>query len=151
MTQGPLQTTQRPVPNITPLTEPFWQAAREHRFTLWRCKTCGASYWPASYCVRHENEPFMGNLAWQEVSGRGTVFTFDVVRRQLHPSFPTPYVYAIIELEEGPLFGSNVINCSVDDVYVGMPVEVVFDDISDTLSLPKFQPATQSASGQTRA
>ena len=55
-------------------------------------------------------------------------------------AFPVPYVYGLIELEEGPLFGSNVVECDPDEVYVGMPVEVVFDDINAEISLPKFRP-----------
>jgi hypothetical protein len=133
----------RPLPNVTPLTEPFWQAAREHRFVLFRCKTCGAWYWPPAFCRQHDNEPFMGNLEWLQASGRGRVFTFDIIRRQLHPAFPVPYVYGLIELEEGPLFGSNVVDCDPDSVYVGMPVEVVFEDVSDEFSLPKFRPAAE--------
>jgi uncharacterized OB-fold protein len=82
----------------------------------------------------------MANLAWQEASGRGRVFTFDVIRRPLHPAFPAPYVYALIELDEGPLFGSNVVNCSPGEVSVGLPVEVLFEDVEGGFSLPVFQP-----------
>lgn len=147
MTDEVLVPNTRPLPGVTPLTRPFWDAARDHRFTLFRCKTCGAWYWPAAYCrsSHHDNEPFMANLEWQTASGRGTVFTFDIVRRQAHPAFPVPYVYALVELEEGPLFGSNIVNCSVDDVAIGMPVEVVFEDISSEFSLPKFQPVDPAA------
>ena len=130
----------RPLPSVTALTQPFWDAAREHRFVLFQCQTCGAWYWPPAFCGNHDNQPFMANLEWREASGRGQVFTFDVLRRPMHPAFPVPYVYGLIELEEGPLFGSNVVGCSPDEVYVGMPVEVEFDDISNEFSLPKFRP-----------
>ena len=51
-----------------------------------------------------------------------------------------PYVYALIELEEGPIIGSNVIGCDVKDVKIGMPVEVVYEDITEEYTLPKFRP-----------
>ena len=135
-----LVSVERPVPSITPLTKPFWDAVRERRFTLFRCKSCGAWYWPPAFCRNHANEPFMSGLEWTEASGRGRVFTFDVVRRPTHPAFPVPYVYGLIELEEGPLFGSNVVDCNPDDVYVGMPVEVTYTDLADGLTLPQFRP-----------
>jgi uncharacterized OB-fold protein len=144
MTQETATDTSRPLPNVTPQTEPFWAAARENRFVLFRCKQCGAWYWPPAFCRFHDNEAFMGNLEWTEASGRGKVFTFDVIRRQMHPAFPVPYVYGLIETEEGPLFSANVVDCEPDEVYVGMPVEVTFEKISDEFTLPQFRPARSS-------
>ena len=130
----------RPLPNITPLTRPFWDAAREERFVLFRCKTCGAWYWPAAFCRHHDNGPFMSNLEWTEASGRGKVFVFDIIRRQMHPAFEVPYVYALVELEEGPLFGCNIIGCPPDEVSIGMPVEVTFEKLNEDVTLPQFKP-----------
>ncbi|MFC1816012.1 Zn-ribbon domain-containing OB-fold protein, partial [Thermodesulfobacteriota bacterium] len=79
---------------------------------------------------------------WVEASGRGKVFAFNIHQIAFDPAFQDdiPYVYALIELEEGPLSGSNVIGCGVDEVKVGMPVEVVYEDITEAYTLPKFQP-----------
>jgi len=62
------------------------------------------------------------------MSGRGRVYSFTVVRRPLIPDFAAiaPYIYAIIELEEGVRLTSNIINCQFEDVYVDMPVKAVF-------------------------
>jgi uncharacterized OB-fold protein len=66
------------------------------------------------------------------------------VRRANFPGFAkdVPYVVAIVEMDEGTRFTSNIIGCKPEDVYVDMPVEVVFEDITEEISLPKFRPAT---------
>ena len=51
-----------------------------------------------------------------------------------------PYVVAYVELEEGPLFCTNIVGCAIDDVENGMEVEVTFDRIDGELSVPKFRP-----------
>lgn len=132
----------RPLPNLDEDIAPFWQAVREHRFTLFQCKQCGAWYFPAAYCRNHENEPFMGNLAWTEASGRGKVFAYNVHHTAFDPAFKEklPYVYALIELEEGPMIGSNVVGIEPQKVFVGMPVEVTFEDIREGWALPLFRP-----------
>ena len=130
----------RPRPNINEDIRPFWDAVKERRFKLMRCQKCHEWYWPAAYCRFHENEPFKGNMAWEDASGRGKVFAFNVHRRAFTPAFEAPYVYALIELDEGPMFGTNVIGCKPEDVKIGMPVEVVFSDVEADLILPQFRP-----------
>jgi uncharacterized OB-fold protein len=127
-------------PSITPENRAFWEAAREHRFLLLRCAECGAWYWPYSGCRFHGNRPYLANMEWQEASGRAKVFTFNIHYLQFNPAYPTPYVYAQVETDEGPLFGTNIVNCAPESVYVGMPVRVVFDDVAPDISLPKFEP-----------
>ncbi len=53
-----------------------------------------------------------------------------------------PYVLAVVTLEEGPRMTTNIVQCAPEDVRIGLPVEVVFEDIADGISLPKFRPAT---------
>jgi uncharacterized OB-fold protein len=69
------------------------------------------------------------------------VLSFTVQRAQVDPAFKAPYVYAAIELEEGPMMVSNVVNCSPDGVRIGMPVRVVYRPISEHYTLPLFEPA----------
>jgi len=130
----------KPAPNIDEDILPFWEGLKRHEFLLLRCKTCGAWYWPAAYCRNHENEPFMGNMQWQPASGRGKVFTFNVHHWAFDPAFKedVPYVYALIELDEGPMFGTNIVGCSPDDVKIGQPVEIIFEDHPEEgFTLPK--------------
>ena len=132
----------RPLPNVDADSLPQWEGFKQHKFLLFRCKTCQAWYWPKAYCRNHPNEPYFGNMEWAEASGRGKVFTFNIHRWAFDPAFQSeiPYVYALIELDEGPLFGSNVVGCDPGQVYVGMPVEVVYEDITPEHTLPKFRP-----------
>jgi uncharacterized OB-fold protein len=129
----------KPKPNITESIRPFWEAVAKHRFVLMRCQKCQEWYWPAAYCRFHENEPFYGNMKWEEASGQGRVFAFNIHRKAMHPAFKTPYVYALIELTEGPMFGANIIDCEPEDVSIGMPVEVAFVTESDGTVLPQFR------------
>ena len=135
-------TLSRPRPNIDEDNRPFWDAVQERRFVLMRCQECGRWYWPAAYCRHHHNAPFFGSLRWEQASGRGRVFVFNIHRRAFHPAFEVPYVVALIELEEGPMFGSNIIGCPVQDVRVGMPVEVAFTEVEEGVVLPLFRAAS---------
>ena len=80
---------------------------------------------------------------WVKLSGKGQVYSFIVVHRRYHPAFAKeiPYTVAIIETEEGVRMLSNIIECKPEEVKIGMPVQVVFDDVSPEFSLPKFKPA----------
>ena len=91
--------------------EGFYDGLKKHKLLVWRCKTCGASYWPKAYCRNHENEPFAANMEWAEASGRGKIFAFNRHHMAFHPGFKDeiPYVYALIELDEGPLVSSTLV------------------------------------------
>jgi len=124
--------------------EPFWEGLKRHEFLLFRCQTCGAWYWPPAFCRNHANEPLFGNLAWEPASGKGKVFAFNIHYRAFHPGFAQdiPYVYALIELDEGPMFGTRIVGCDPKEVYIGMPVEVLYEDITDRFTLPYFRPTS---------
>lgn len=137
----------KPLPNVDADSRPQWEGFRRHTFLLFRCKTCGAWYWPKAFCRNHPNEPFFGNLEWTKASGRGTVFVFNIVRIAFHPGFAkdVPYVHAMVKLEEGPLFSTNIVGCDPKDVHIGMPVEVTYEDITPEYTLPKFRPSKPRA------
>ena len=82
------------------------------------------------------------SLAWQKVSGRGKVSTFVEVHQRWFEAFADdlPYNVAQIELDEGPRFTASLVGVANDDIVVGMPVEVVFDDVDESLTLPRFKP-----------
>ena len=72
------------------------------------------------------------------------MFTYGIVHRAPHPGFvdDVPYVTAIVELEEGPKMPTNIVidNPSSDNLKIGMDLEVVFEDITEEIALPKFKP-----------
>jgi len=133
----------KPLPEVDADTQPFWDAARRHELVIRRCQNCGAYpsvHYPVSGC------PECGGMAmeWVKASGNGNVYTFAVFHMLYHPAFKEeiPYNTAVIELSEGPLMISNIVHCKNDDIRIGMPVNVVFEDISEEITLPKFRPAT---------
>jgi uncharacterized OB-fold protein len=132
----------KPLPSVDYDIKPFWDACKEHTFKLCHCKMCDAWYFPWTSCRNHKIEPRLANMEWAEASGRGKVFTFNIHHVAFNPAFKedVPYVFALIELDEGPMFGSNIIGCDPYDVTIGMPVEVVFEDITEEYTLPKFRP-----------
>ncbi len=131
-----------PLPNVDLDSRPFWDGVREGKFLVTRCGVCGAHYWPISYCrADHVVAPFMGDMSWVEASGRGKVFAFNVHEIALEGWLKdrVPYVNALIELEEGPMFGTNVVECSPYDVKIGMPVQIIVRDV-DGVALPLARP-----------
>ncbi len=130
------------LPSVDEDIAPFWRACKRHEFVLCRCKVCGSWSFPLSFCRNDHNEPYFGNIEWVTASGKGKVFTFNIAHRVYLPALASevPYVIAMIELDEGPMMGSNIIGCDPYDVKVGMPVEVVFEDVTEEFTLPKFRP-----------
>jgi uncharacterized OB-fold protein len=82
-------------------------------------------------------------FTWKPVSGRGTLFSYVIFHRPYHPGFKgeLPYNVSLVELEEGPRMVTNVVGIAHDELRIGMPLEVIFDDVTDDLTLPKFQPS----------
>jgi len=116
-----------PMPRPTRTSAPYWQAIREHRLDLPWCPRCGDwVFYPRPFCPRCLHP----DLEWRTVSGRGTVYTYTVIRRAVSPYYmdKTPYVHAIVELEEGPRLVTNIVNCAPEEVHIGMPVRAVFQD-----------------------
>ena len=116
-----------------PETRPFWEAAAEGRLLLKACRACGRAHWfPKVVC------PFCHaqDLEWREASGRGTVYTYSVMRR-----VETPYVVAYVKLEEGPTLLTNEVDCDVDSVRIGQPVQGRFRPAREGRSVPVFTPA----------
>src|ERR1700722_9827147 len=111
------------LPTIEAESQPFWDAAREHRFLIRRCNNCGAvHHYPRPFCPTCWSD----DLAWQEASGRATLYTFSTVYMNDLPPFNgrLPYVAAAVDLEEGPRVMTNIVDCDPADLRVGMAVEV---------------------------
>ena len=129
----------KPLPQVTPEMKPFWDAARRHELVVQRCRGCGAYRFPArdicSRCLAREGE-------WTRVSGRGSVFSRAVMHQVYHPGFASEVHYGlvVIELEEGARLVSNLVDGPPGEIRAGMPVEVVFDDVTPEVTLPKFRP-----------
>jgi uncharacterized OB-fold protein len=120
-----------------PADLPFWEACREGRFLLHRCNRCNRCYWPASRCVEHGT----ADMQWVDSAGRGTLYTYTVMHHAYSPSMKnkTPYVVAVVKMDEGPFFHSNVIDCPLDQIQIGMHLRAVMNQHDSGLTLPVFR------------
>ena len=137
------QSYNKPIPRPQPESDFYWERARQHELWLRKCNACGKAYFyprDISPCC------FSKDTTWIRASGRATLYTYSIVHRAAHPGFAdeVPYVAAMVELEEGPRLPTNVVGVdepTPEKLPIGMPLEVTFEDITDTIALPKFRPA----------
>jgi uncharacterized OB-fold protein len=122
-------------------TGDFWRATADGELRYQQCEGCGTIVFPPR---RHCTGCVDGTLAWRVASGRGTVYSFSVVRQSYHPFFrgKVPYVVAWIDLEEGPRLLSNVVDVAdpAQDVRIGMAVELTWE-VHEAVRIPLFRPA----------
>lgn len=125
----------------------FYEAARNHELRIQQCAECGRFRFPPQLmcpsCRSTESR-------WTQVSGRGSIHTFTVVRGYEPRSVPMfswpaeeyPILLVVVELPDagGVHIVSNIVDCDPDDLHVGMEVEVMFDDVTEQITLPKFRP-----------
>jgi uncharacterized OB-fold protein len=142
--QAPVTATEpvrprRRLPQPTAESQPFWDACARHELIVPRCEDCGRFWFPPSNRCQHCWSPRFG---WTPVSGRGRLYSFTVFRRAYAAELAdqVPYVVGVVELEEGPRLITNVVGYDPADVRVDMPVEVVFDDLTDDVTLHAFRP-----------
>ena len=134
-----MENARKPVPVPSLESKAYWEGLRGRRLLMPRCDACGKFWFPPSVLCPHCGSD---QSRWQELSGRGKVFSYVVFHRVYHPAFAddVPYVVAVIALDEGPRMISNVIGIPPDQVRCDMPVEIVFADGPDGTVLPKFRP-----------
>lgn len=120
-------------------TKPFWDGCLEGKLLLQRCTKCGT--------LRHPPSPACANCLseeceWLPASGRGTIYTFTIVRENRARGWDkmVPYVLAVIELEEGPRMLTNLVDIAPEAVAIGMPVVATFAALDGTTKLPLFKP-----------
>ena len=126
-------------PPSTEVSEPFWQATRERRLIMQWCRPCErVVFYPREICPRCLGS----DLDWRDSPGTGTVYAFSVHYRTGSPEMMdrTPYVVALVDLDEGARMMTNIVGCDPDDVGVGMGVRVTWEHLSDGCHLPLFEP-----------
>ena len=127
------ETRKIPAPPVNAEVQPFFDAAAKGTLMIKRCAACGERHhYPRALC------PFCGSdrTEWQEVSGRGTVYSYSVMRR-----VPAPYVLAYVTLDEGPTVMTNLVDCDFDAIRIGQKVRVVFKPTEGGPPVPMFTPA----------
>lgn len=129
----------RPAPIRTRLSQPFWDAAAQGRLVIQRCNACGRlQHYPRPWCTACLSDDF----GWQTASGNAIVYAHTIVRRALNPAFKdaVPYVYALVELDEGVRMTTNIVGIAPEDVRIGMAVRIVFEPADDGTYVPLFTP-----------
>ena len=122
-----------PAPPVNPEVQPFFDAAAQGRLLVKRCTACGQMHhYPRAIC------PFCGQDAteWREASGRGTIYSYSVMRR-----VPVPYALAYVTLEEGVTMMTNIVDCDLDAIRIGQAVRVVWKPTDGGPPVPMFTPA----------
>ena len=115
----------KPIPSVTPDLAPFFEASKRGQLVVQKCESCGTLRFPARPLCSHCLSP---QATWMPVSGRGEVYSFNIMHQVYHPGFAPeiPYAVVVIKLEEGAKMTSNLIGMKPHEIKCGMPVEVVF-------------------------
>jgi uncharacterized OB-fold protein len=130
----------KPLPVRTEENAPFWDSAKRHALEMQRCGDCGRFRYPvADFCPRCLSPEY----EWRPVSGKSTLYSFIIVHQRYDPSFADdlPYNVAVVELDEGPRLVSNIVGIPNSDIRVGMPLTIIYEDVTEEFTLPKFKPA----------
>lgn len=129
-----------PMPQPDPVTQPYWESVRAHAMQLQRCMDCGKwVFYPRAAC------PHCGRVAleWRPVSGRGMVYSFTIVHRAPSPELQasTPYLVALVELEEGVRLMGRLVGVPADpgQVRIGDAVALEYEDVTAEVTLPRFR------------
>jgi uncharacterized OB-fold protein len=136
----------KPVPVPDEHSAPFFAGARDGRLMLRRCRACNTYMSPIAgigapvrpRCVTC----FSGDLEWAPAGGRATLYSFVIMHQLYDEAFAAdiPYNIAVVETEEGVRLTSQVVECPNAALEIGMALEVVFEQLSDTVAVPKFRP-----------
>lgn len=130
----------KPLPVLEGLTGEFYGWCKKNELRFQKCGACGSwRHVPREMC------PECGSTTWewQKSSGAGKVFTWTVAARPLHPAFAdaAPYAPVVVEMEEGVRVLTELVDCAPSELEIDMPVEVVFDQVTPEITLPKFRKA----------
>jgi hypothetical protein len=133
-------TPRKALPQPTPETAPFWEGCKQHELRLQFCTDCQKFFfYPRIFCPTCLSV----NVEWRTVSGRGTLHTY-VISHRPAPGFENevPYTIAIVKLDEGPHMMTNIVGVehTPENLPAGMAVQVDFEDVTETITLPKFRP-----------
>jgi uncharacterized protein len=118
-----------------PTSAPFWEGCTQHELRYQRCGDCGEPNFPPAehcrYCLSAQ-------LEWKTSCGKGDVYSWTVVHRPVTAEFAAPYAPAIVTMREGYQMLTNIIGVAMDDIEVGLPVQVEFCAVNPELTLPYF-------------
>lgn len=130
----------KPLPRVTDLTRPYWDAIQRGELYLQRCDDCRSwVFYPSRWC----RACYSSRLTWTRCAGKGVIYSYSIVHYPPSPAFAAdvPYVLAIVELAEGPRLMTNLVNCPLEEVAVGLPVRLCCEERAGGFKVPQFEPA----------
>lgn len=127
---------QRPLPEPNVVTRPFWDGAAEKRLLYPRCDECERAFFPPHLVCPHCRS---AKWSWSQSVGRGEIYSFSVVHRAPQPGFETPYVIAVVDLDEGFDLMTNIVGVDPGGVAIGQRVQVDWLEVGEMV-LPVFTP-----------
>ncbi|GGL15022.1 Zn-ribbon domain-containing OB-fold protein [Nocardia jinanensis] len=138
-----MTTTRYDLPTPDETTDAYWAAAHEGRLLIKSCRDCGRTHaYPRPFCPHCWSDA----VEWVPASGRATLYTFSIVRQNDLPPFRDrlPYIAAVVDLDEGPRMMTDIVDCPVADVYIGMELEFTVRQAED-VAVPVFRPVSGRA------
>jgi len=130
----------RPLPRRRGMAGEFYEYCKKHELRFQRCTDCGTwRHVPRDMCAKCGSF----NWAWAQSSGKGKLFSWTTVMQPMLPQFAdrVPYSPVVIEMDEGVRILSELVDVSNEELRLGLPVEVAFDDVTPEVTLPKFRRA----------
>jgi len=130
----------KPLPALEGLSKEFYDWCRQGELRFQRCRDCAAwRHVPREMCAGCGS----WHWEWARSSGRGSIFTWTVVARALHPAFAAdvPVAPVVVEMDEGVRVLSTLVDCPPGALEIGMPVVVCFDAVTPEITLPRFRRA----------
>jgi uncharacterized OB-fold protein len=128
----------RALPQPDHASRHYWQRAAEGQLVVQRCVDCEQyQFYPRALCAR-----CTGETEWVDASGRGTLYTYTIIRQNRSEAFAPllPYAVGMVELDEGVRMMSNIVDCAVDQLQVGIALEVLMVKAADDVGLPFWRP-----------
>lgn len=136
-----------PRPDVEGEWKPFWDATARGELLIQECASCHKrQFYPRAICTYCGAEP-----VWLKASGFGTVYTFSVIRQNLVQPFREmlPYVLAMVDLDEGVRMMTNITDCNLEDVAIGLPVEVHMIEARAGIWVPYWRPRSHGGRPRT--
>lgn len=131
----------KPLPQIQPFSEAFWEGTRNNKLLIQTCSECNARiFFPRRQCP----DCWSDDLGWIEASGKAEIYAFSITYEGVEAAFrdDLPIVLAWVDLPEGIRMQTNIVDCDPESVAIGQQVEIVFKKVTDEITLPYFRPAS---------
>ena len=129
----------KPLPRPQAMDMPYWEGLKKRELRMQKCRDCGKVWFPPAFGCP---QCLSTNYEWAKLSGKGKVWSWSVFYQVYYQSFAKdiPYNVIQVQVDEGPIMISNMVECKNEDLKCDMRVEIVFDDVTPEVTLPKFRP-----------